>query len=141
MQAGDAIGGESHGMTAVLEKVAEIGGDVLVVFDDEDAHDWTFLGSGAFDRRTSSKLQRRLRRPGGRGVPDLTILTILTILPEPSCAPVTCCTRRDALRADKQRPKRGATAPGPKGYCPDYRNLLRPGTDLVERQCCGTDRL
>ncbi|MFD0326107.1 hypothetical protein [Lysobacter gummosus] len=23
----------------------------------------------------------------------------------------------------KQRPRRGATAPGPKGYCPDYRNL------------------
>src|SRR5690606_12108099 len=38
VQAGHAIGGEIDGMTAVLQVVAEVGGDVLVVFDDENAH-------------------------------------------------------------------------------------------------------
>jgi len=48
VQAGDAIGREVHGMSAVFEEIAKIGGDVLVVFNDEDAHG-TFLGGG-FDR-------------------------------------------------------------------------------------------
>src|SRR5690606_32408284 len=38
VQAGHAIGGEIDGMTAVLQVVAEVGGDVLIVFDDENAH-------------------------------------------------------------------------------------------------------
>src|SRR5690606_3538069 len=38
VQAGHAVGGEVHGMAAVFEVVAQVGGDIAVVFDDEDAH-------------------------------------------------------------------------------------------------------
>src|SRR5690606_5988258 len=38
MQAGDAIGREINGMAAFFKVIAEIGGDVLVVLDDEYAH-------------------------------------------------------------------------------------------------------
>ncbi|GGK12679.1 hypothetical protein GCM10011394_22440 [Luteimonas terricola] len=40
MQAGDAIGGEVDRVAAVLQVVTDVGGDVLVVFDHEDAHAW-----------------------------------------------------------------------------------------------------
>jgi hypothetical protein len=38
VQAGDSVGGIVHGVAAVLEIVTEVGGDIAVVFDDEDAH-------------------------------------------------------------------------------------------------------
>src|SRR3546814_4034671 len=38
VQAGHAVGGEVDGVAAVFEVIAEVGGDVLVVFDEEDAH-------------------------------------------------------------------------------------------------------
>jgi hypothetical protein len=50
MQASDAIGGEIYGVATVLEKVSKVGGDVLVVFDDENAHG-TFLIVGLRPRR------------------------------------------------------------------------------------------
>jgi len=78
----------------------------------------------------------------------------LTILPEPSkCTDHRALTpqRTFAISAwnegsvarqpGKQRPRHGATVPGPKRYCPDYRNLHRPIADEEERQCCGRDRL
>ena len=41
----DAVGREVDGVAAVLEVVAEVGGDVLVVFDHEDAHGGSCLGA------------------------------------------------------------------------------------------------
>jgi hypothetical protein len=58
VQPGDAVCGEVHGVPAFLEKVAEVGGDVLVIFDDEDAH---------WDRPF---LQVRLRPCGRCRVPE-----------------------------------------------------------------------
>src|SRR3546814_10489863 len=43
VQAGHAVGGEVDGVAAVFQVVPEVGGDVLVVFDDEDAHRWMVL--------------------------------------------------------------------------------------------------
>ena len=47
VQAGDAIGSEIDRVTAILQIVAEIGGDVRVVLDDQDAHA-VFLACRAF---------------------------------------------------------------------------------------------
>jgi hypothetical protein len=38
MQAGDTVGGEVDGVTAVFEVIAQVGGNVAIVFDDENSH-------------------------------------------------------------------------------------------------------
>src|SRR3546814_2551624 len=50
VQAGHAVGGEVDGVAAVFEVIAEVGGDVLVVFDDEDAHGFGYMPSRGSDR-------------------------------------------------------------------------------------------
>src|SRR3546814_12235048 len=50
VQAGHAVGGEVDGVAAVFELIAEVGGDVLVVFDDEDAHGFGYMLSRGSDR-------------------------------------------------------------------------------------------
>src|SRR5690606_927299 len=45
VQAGDAVGGEVDGMPAILQVVAEVGGDIGVVFDHEDAHSGSCAGA------------------------------------------------------------------------------------------------
>jgi hypothetical protein len=46
VQASHAVGGEVHGMPAILQVVPEVGGDVAVVFDDQDSHAVFLAGAG-----------------------------------------------------------------------------------------------
>ena len=39
VKAGDAVTGKIDGMTMVLQVIAEVGGNVRVIFDDENAHE------------------------------------------------------------------------------------------------------
>ena len=119
VQPGHAVGGEVDGVAAILEVVAEVGGDVLVVFDDEDAHPVLLNGGSVWTGRLDARADRAQVRPDDcNGVPQRGSAGAT---PAPSRGFCQSARRRRHDGSDerarqcraKQRPRHGSTMPGP----------------------------
>ncbi|GMV31227.1 MAG: hypothetical protein AMXMBFR59_33520 [Rhodanobacteraceae bacterium] len=97
MQAGDAVAGKIDHVALVLEEIADVGGDIPVVFDHEYAHRASLTNSISERDAPESKTEE------GRGGEKR--------LERPKDWP-------------KEAPLGERTSLGPNSYCPDYRSLL-----------------
>ena len=114
MQASDAIGGKVDGMAAIFEEITKIGGDILVIFNDENAHRAFLLVD--CDRAKGSTF-----RPAGGCQPWRPPTDDGRFCQSRECDKHALQTRDGfvtlATRPHK-KPRRGATAPGSKGVAP-----------------------
>src|SRR5690606_32543119 len=82
----DAVGGEVDGVPAILQVVAEVGGDIGVVFDHEDAHSGSCAGAtGAVLILAYGLVNARMRGTRYRQ----TKAQARKPVPGPSIAPIT----------------------------------------------------